>query len=85
MTNPTLLILDEATEGLSPLLRQEIWQALAQLKSQGLAILITDKNVKQLMTLCDQHVVLQKGQVVWSGTSEAFSQDPSMRRNYLSA
>ena len=85
MTNPTLLILDEATEGLSPLLRQEIWRALAQLKSEGLAILITDKNVKQLIRLCDHHVVLQKGQVVWSGTSEAFGQDPAMRQKYLSA
>ena len=85
MTNPKLLILDEATEGLSPLLRQEIWHALAQLKSEGLAILITDKNVKQLMGLCDHHVVLQKGQVVWSGTSEALGHDPTIRRDYLSA
>jgi branched-chain amino acid transport system ATP-binding protein len=85
MTNPTLLILDEATEGLSPLLRQEIWQALATLKDEGLSILITDKNVKQLLALCDHHVILQKGQVVWSGTSEAFVEHPDIRQTYLSA
>lgn len=85
MTNPRLLILDEATEGLSPLLRQEIWQALATLKSEGMSILITDKNLKQLLALCDHHVILQKGRVVWSGTSEAFRADLSLREKYLSA
>jgi branched-chain amino acid transport system ATP-binding protein len=85
MTNPKLLILDEATEGLSPLLRQEIWQALNTLKNEGLSILLTDKNVKQLLALCDHHVILQKGQVVWTGTSEAFRQDPGLREKYLSA
>lgn len=85
MTNPKLLILDEATEGLSPLLRQEIWQALGTLKSEGLSILITDKNLKHLLTLCDHHVILQKGQVVWSGTSEAFRNDHGLREKYLSA
>ena len=71
MTNPQLLILDEATEGLSPLLRQEIWQALASLRAEGLSILLTDKNVKQLLTLCDHHVILQKGRAIWSGDSAA--------------
>lgn len=85
MTNPKLLILDEATEGLSPLLRQEIWQALAALKDEGLSILITDKNLRQLLSLCDQHVILQKGQVVWTGTSQAFKADPELRQKYLSA
>jgi branched-chain amino acid transport system ATP-binding protein len=85
MTNPKLLILDEATEGLSPLLRQEIWQALNTLKNEGLSILMTDKNLKQLLALCDHHVVLQKGQVVWTGTSEDFRQDPELREKYLSA
>lgn len=85
MTNPKLLILDEATEGLSPLLRQEIWSALATLKAEGLSILLTDKNLKQLLTLCDQHVILQKGQVVWAGTSEAFRADAGLRHKYLSA
>lgn len=85
MTNPRLLILDEATEGLSPLLRQEIWHALATLKNDGLSILLTDKNLKQLLTLCDHHVILQKGRVVWTGTSDAFRADPGLRENYLSA
>lgn len=85
MTNPTLLILDEATEGLSPLLRQEIWQALAILKTEGLSILITDKNLKQLLGLCDHHVILQKGQVVWTGSSEAFKASTDLRERYLSA
>ena len=85
MTNPKLLILDEATEGLSPLLRQEIWQALARLKGEGMSILITDKNLKQLLTLCDHHVILQKGQVVWTGSSQAFRDDPGLRERYLSA
>ena len=85
MTNPKLLILDEATEGLSPLLRQEIWQALATLKDEGLSILITDKNVKQLLGLCDHHVILQKGQVVWTGDSQAFAHDPEVREKYLAA
>ena len=84
MTNPKLLILDEATEGLSPLLRQEIWQALSTLKNEGLSILMTDKNLKQLLALCDHHVVLQKGQVVWTGTSEDLRQDPELREKYLS-
>jgi branched-chain amino acid transport system ATP-binding protein len=85
MTNPTLLLLDEATEGLSPLLRQEIWQALALLKQQGLSILVTDKNLKQLLTLCDHHVILQKGQVVWSGSSGDLVAQPELRQRYLSA
>lgn len=85
MTNPTLLILDEATEGLSPLLRQEIWQALAILKTEGLSILITDKNLKQLLSLCDHHVILQKGQVVWTGSSEQFKASTDLRERYLSA
>lgn len=85
MTNPRLLILDEATEGLSPLLRQEIWQALATLKSEGLSILLIDKNLKQLLALCDHHVIVQKGQVVWTGTSQAFRADPELRQRFLSA
>lgn len=85
MTNPRLLILDEATEGLSPLLRQEIWQALTRLKAEGLSILITDKNLKQLLALCDHHVILQKGQIVWAGSSKSFRDDPGLRQRYLSA
>ncbi|UOD50006.1 ABC transporter ATP-binding protein [Orrella daihaiensis] len=85
MTNPRLLILDEATEGLSPILRQEIWHALAALKAEGLSILITDKNLKQLLGLCDHHIILQKGQVVWTGTSDEFRSDPGLRQAYLAA
>ena len=85
MTNPTLLILDEATEGLSPLLRQEIWQTLAALRESGLSILVTDKNLKQLLTLCDQHFIIEKGQCVWSGDSEAFRLDPTLKQRYLVA
>jgi branched-chain amino acid transport system ATP-binding protein len=85
MTHPTLLILDEATEGLAPLLRQEIWQALATLRHEGLSILITDKNIKQLLTLCDHHVILQKGRTVWSGDSAQFRADDDLRRLYLAA
>lgn len=85
MTNPQLLILDEATEGLSPLLRQEIWQALASLRHEGLSILLTDKNVKQLLTLCDHHVILQKGCTVWSGNSAQFHEASELRQLYLSA
>jgi len=85
MTHPTLLILDEATEGLSPLLRQEIWQALATLRHEGLSILITDKNIKQLLTLCDHHVIVQKGRTVWSGDSSQFRADADLRRLYLAA
>ena len=72
MTNPKLLILDEATEGLAPLIRQHIWSALAELKSLGLAILIVDKNLDALSSLADQHLVLQKGRLVWSGDAAAF-------------
>ncbi len=72
MTNPQLLILDEATEGLAPLIRQQIWSALAELKSRGMAILIVDKNLEALASLADQHVVLQKGRLVWSGDAAAF-------------
>lgn len=85
MTNPDLLVLDEATEGLSPLLRQEIWQSLALLKQQGISILVTDKNLKQLLGLCDHHVILQKGQVVWRGDSKALAADPALRQRYLAA
>ena len=85
MTHPTLLILDEATEGLSPLLRQEIWQALATLRHEGLSILITDKNIKQLLTLCDHHVIVQKGRTVWSGDSAQFRADADLKQLYLAA
>ena len=84
MTNPRLLILDEATEGLAPLIRQEIWAKLAELKRAGLAILLIDKNVDALMRLCDRHLILEKGRIVWQGDSSALSGDPVARDRYLS-
>ncbi len=71
-SKPKLLILDEATEGLAPLIRQQIWDALALLKRQGLSILIVDKNLDALQNLADQHLVLEKGHMVWSGDAAAF-------------
>ena len=70
MTNPRLLILDEATEGLAPLIRQDIWNCLAALRAQGLSILIVDRNLDELMRLADRHNVVEKGRVVWSGASQ---------------
>ena len=84
MTNPKLLILDEATEGLAPLIRQEIWERLAALKRQGLSILIIDKTIEALLRLADRHLILEKGRIVWSGTSEALAADPVTRDCYLS-
>ena len=85
MTNPDLLILDEATEGLSPLIRQEIWSALAMVRSEGMAILVIDKNLRPLLDLCDRHLILEKGKVVWSGTSAALRADHEAQQRYLSA
>jgi len=84
MTNPKLLLLDEATEGLAPLIRQEIWDRLAQLKRDGLSILIIDKTIEALLRLSDRHVILEKGRIVWSGTSRALAADPVTRDRYLS-
>jgi branched-chain amino acid transport system ATP-binding protein len=84
MTNPKLLLLDEATEGLAPLTRQLIWERLAQLKRDGLSILIIDKTIEALLRLADRHVILEKGRIVWSGTSRALAADPATRDRYLS-
>ncbi|HUJ28624.1 MAG TPA: ABC transporter ATP-binding protein [Myxococcales bacterium] len=80
MTNPRLLILDEATEGLAPLIREEIWRILASLKAAGLAILVVDKYVKALMRLADRHVLLEKGRIVWSGDSAALAANTTLVR-----
>lgn len=85
MTNPDLLILDEATEGLSPLVRQEIWAALTQLRTDGMSILVVDKNIQPILRLCDYHYVVEKGQVVWSGTGAELGADSILRNRYLSA
>ncbi len=83
MTNPGLLILDEATEGLAPLIRAEIWRVLAALKDAGLSILVIDKNVDALTRLADRHVVIEKGRVVWTGTSDALRAAPDIQHRYL--
>jgi branched-chain amino acid transport system ATP-binding protein len=83
MTNPRLLILDEATEGLAPLIRAEIWQVLAKLRSEGQAILLIDKNLAAVMRLADWHVVIEKGRVVWQGDSAALAATPEIRDTYL--
>lgn len=83
MTNPKLLILDEATEGLAPLIRQKIWAALAEIRGQGVSILVVDKNLADLMRLADRHVVIQRGQVVWQGDSAALQADDRAREAFL--
>jgi branched-chain amino acid transport system ATP-binding protein len=83
MTNPRLLILDEATEGLAPLIRAEIWRCLARLKASGLAILVIDKNVGALMQVADRHFLLERGRVVWSGSSRELAAAPDVQHRYL--
>jgi branched-chain amino acid transport system ATP-binding protein len=83
LTNPRLLILDEATEGLAPLLRAEIWRVLAHLKALGQSILLIDKHVAALTRLADRHYIIEKGRVVWSGTSAALRADAAVRQRYL--
>ena len=83
MTNPRLLILDEATEGLAPLIRAEIWRCLAELKREGQAILLIDKNVESLIALATRHVIIEKGRVVWTGDGAALAADPTLRQRYL--
>jgi branched-chain amino acid transport system ATP-binding protein len=83
MTNPKLLILDEATEGLAPLIRNDIWASLKRLKAEGQAIILVDKHIDALLKFADRHVVIEKGHVVWSGTSAALVNEPSVRQRYL--
>ena len=83
MTNPRLLILDEATEGLAPLVRKRIWEALDNIRQTGLSILIVDKNLQDLMRLADQHHVVQRGQLVWSGSSAQLKADHHALETYL--
>ncbi len=79
MTNPRLLILDEATEGLAPVVRQEIWAALHKLKQTGLSILLVDKTLSELLDIADHCVILEKGETVWTGIPENLSADISDR------
>ena len=83
MTNPRLLILDEATEGLAPIIRRQIWDVLATLKAAGQSILVVDKNIAALARLADHHVILEKGMVVWQGDSAALRADPDLTSRYL--
>jgi len=83
MTNPRLLILDEATEGLAPLIRQEIWACLATLKASGLSILLIDKHVQAVGRLADRHYVIEKGRIVWQGDGLALAAASEMRARYL--
>ena len=83
MTNPALLLLDEATEGLAPLVRAEIYNSIERLKGEGLSILVIDKDVKSLTRVADRHFVLEKGRVVWSGTSGDLSQNADIQHRYL--
>ena len=83
MTNPRLLILDEATEGLAPLIRAEIWRCLARLKNTGLSILVIDKNVGALMRVADRHFLIERGKVVWSGSSSELAAATDVQHRYL--
>ena len=83
MTNPKLLILDEATEGLAPLVRKRIWEALDRIRQTGLSILVVDKNLHDLVRLADRHFIIQRGETVWSGTSDELMSDTSARSTYL--
>jgi branched-chain amino acid transport system ATP-binding protein len=83
MTNPKLLILDEATEGLAPLIRAEIWACLKRLKGERQSILVIDKNVGALASFADRHVIVEKGRSVWTGTSAELMTDPSLKDRYL--
>ena len=83
MTNPRLLILDEATEGLAPLIRAEIYRSIESLKADGLSILVIDKDVKALTRVADRHYILEKGRVVWSGSSPELAANQEIQHKYL--
>ncbi|WP_375689720.1 ABC transporter ATP-binding protein [Pseudooceanicola sp. LIPI14-2-Ac024] len=83
MTNPRLIVLDEATEGLAPLIRADIWSCLARLKDEGEAILVIDKNVDALTKFADRHVVIEKGKVVWTGTTAEILATPDVKDRFL--
>ena len=83
MTNPKLLILDEATEGLAPLIRNEIWNCVSSLKSAGQSILLVDKNIDALTRIADRHYIIEKGKVVWDGTSSELQGDQDLQHRFL--
>jgi branched-chain amino acid transport system ATP-binding protein len=83
MTNPRLLILDEATEGLAPLIREEIWRCLESLRAAGLAVLVIDKNIEALSRIADRHTIIERGRVVWSGSSAELKDAADVQHRYL--
>ena len=83
MTNPHLLVLDEATEGLAPLVREDIWRCLRALRTEGQSILVIDKYVQKLVQLADQHTIIERGQVVWQGSSAALEADRTLWQRYI--
>ncbi len=83
MTNPRLLIMDEATEGLAPLIREEIWQCLGALRKAGQTLLVIDKYVERLIALADRHTIIERGRVVWQGTSDSLRQNPEIWKSYV--
>ncbi|HKC44713.1 MAG TPA: ABC transporter ATP-binding protein [Burkholderiales bacterium] len=83
MTNPHLLILDEATEGLAPLVREEIWRCLAELRAAGQTVLVIDKYVERLVRLADRHTIIERGRVAWQGSSAELDADHSLWHRYL--
>jgi branched-chain amino acid transport system ATP-binding protein len=83
MTNPLLLILDEATEGLAPLIRAEIWSCLGRLRDTGLSMIVIDKHIGPLMNLADRHYILEKGRVVWQGHSDELRAQPEVLHRYV--
>jgi branched-chain amino acid transport system ATP-binding protein len=83
MTNPRLLILDEATEGLAPRVREDIWRCLAALKAEGQPVLVIDKYVERLVQFADHHTILERGRVVWHGSSALLAADTGLWHRYL--
>jgi branched-chain amino acid transport system ATP-binding protein len=83
MTNPRLLILDEATEGLAPLVRAEIWRCLAALKDEGLTLIVIDKNIGPLARIADRHYIVEKGRIAWSGNSDELTASPDILHRYV--
>lgn len=83
MLNPRLLILDEATEGLAPLVQKDLWQKLNEIKQTGISMLLIDKNLEELSNIADYHYIIEKGTIVWEGTSDAFRSTPGLQVRYL--
>jgi branched-chain amino acid transport system ATP-binding protein len=83
VTNPKLLILDEATEGLAPLIREEIWQCLTRLRQAGQTLVVVDKYVNRLVQIADRHLILERGSVAWQGSSAELDQDRGLWQRYL--